>query len=131
MGVCDGQGSLACWGPWGHKESDTTERLNWTELNWSQLCRDIRQNESLVLASVTGSFNGKPWPLAMLSLYPYLGQGLSLSYCSSIQFFNPRIQYLISPSLSCKEIIKMEEVNNSQESFLPQFQTQAINYNRF
>ena len=20
--------------PWGHKESDTTERLNWTELNW-------------------------------------------------------------------------------------------------
>jgi len=25
-------GSLACWGPWGHKESDTTEQLNWTEL---------------------------------------------------------------------------------------------------
>ena len=24
----DGQGSLACCGPWGHKESDTTERLN-------------------------------------------------------------------------------------------------------
>ena len=33
-GVGDGQGSLACWSPWGHKESDTTERLNWTELNW-------------------------------------------------------------------------------------------------
>ena len=27
-GVGDGQGSLACCGPWGHKESDTTERLN-------------------------------------------------------------------------------------------------------
>ena len=26
--VGDGQGSLACWGPWGHKESNTTERLN-------------------------------------------------------------------------------------------------------
>ena len=26
--VCDGQGSLACCSPWGHKESDTTERLN-------------------------------------------------------------------------------------------------------
>ena len=22
------------WRPWGHKESDTTERLNCTELNW-------------------------------------------------------------------------------------------------
>ena len=27
-GVGDGQGSLACYSPWGHKESDTTERLN-------------------------------------------------------------------------------------------------------
>ena len=23
-------GRPACWGSWGHKESDTTERLNWT-----------------------------------------------------------------------------------------------------
>ena len=30
-GVGDGQGSLACCSPWGHKESDMTERLNWTE----------------------------------------------------------------------------------------------------
>jgi len=30
-GVGDGQGGLACCSPWGHKESDTTERLNWTE----------------------------------------------------------------------------------------------------
>ena len=27
-GVGDGQGSLACCSPWGHKELDTTERLN-------------------------------------------------------------------------------------------------------
>ena len=27
-GVGDGQGSLACCSPWGHKESDTTEQLN-------------------------------------------------------------------------------------------------------
>ena len=26
--VGDGQGGLACCGPWGHQESDTTERLN-------------------------------------------------------------------------------------------------------
>ena len=29
---CEGQGGLACCGPWGYKESDMTERLNWTEL---------------------------------------------------------------------------------------------------
>ena len=27
-GVGDGQGGLACCGPWGRKESDTTEQLN-------------------------------------------------------------------------------------------------------
>ena len=31
-GAGDGQGSLACCCPWGRKESDTTERLNWTEV---------------------------------------------------------------------------------------------------
>ena len=29
-GVGDGQGSLACCSPWGCKELDTTERLNWS-----------------------------------------------------------------------------------------------------
>ena len=28
LGVGDGQGSLACCSPWGHKESAMTERLN-------------------------------------------------------------------------------------------------------
>ena len=27
-GVGDGQGSLACCSPWGHKDLDTTEQLN-------------------------------------------------------------------------------------------------------
>ena len=31
LGVGDGQGSLACCSPWGHKESDMTEQLNWTD----------------------------------------------------------------------------------------------------
>ena len=31
----DGQGGLACCNSWGRKESDTTERLNWTE-DWHQ-----------------------------------------------------------------------------------------------
>ena len=32
-GVGDGQGSLVCYSPWGCKELDMTERLNWIELN--------------------------------------------------------------------------------------------------
>ena len=27
-GVGDGQGSLACYSPWGHREPDMTEQLN-------------------------------------------------------------------------------------------------------
>ena len=32
-GVGNGQGDLVCCSPWGRKELDTTEWLNWTELN--------------------------------------------------------------------------------------------------
>ena len=32
LGVGDRQGGLACCSPWGRKESDTTEWLNWTKL---------------------------------------------------------------------------------------------------
>ena len=32
LGVGDGQGGLACCNSWGCKESDMTERLNWSEL---------------------------------------------------------------------------------------------------
>ena len=28
-----GQGSLACYSPWGHKESDRTKQLNWIEIS--------------------------------------------------------------------------------------------------
>ena len=36
LGVDDGQESLACCSPWGRKESDITERLNWIG-SWSQV----------------------------------------------------------------------------------------------
>ena len=32
LGVGDGQGSLACCIPWGLKDSDMTEQLNWTDV---------------------------------------------------------------------------------------------------
>ena len=33
-GVDDGQGGLACCDSWGRKESETTERLIWSDLIW-------------------------------------------------------------------------------------------------
>ena len=33
-GVSDGQRGLMCCNSWSRKESDTNERLTWTELNW-------------------------------------------------------------------------------------------------
>ena len=36
-GIGDGQGGLACCNSWGRRESDTTERVNWTEVNWYNL----------------------------------------------------------------------------------------------
>ena len=39
-GVGGGQGSLVCCSPWGRKESDTTEQLNWTvQLGGTQYTR--------------------------------------------------------------------------------------------
>ena len=40
LGVGDGQGSLACCSPWGHKELDTTECLNLTKLIQSMGLQD-------------------------------------------------------------------------------------------
>ena len=44
LGVGDGQGGLACCDSWGRKESDTTERLNWIELNWTEW--DLKTNDN-------------------------------------------------------------------------------------
>ena len=60
-GVGDGQGSLACCNSWGHKESDTTERLNWTELLYNivvvfavhshDAAMGVHENSFLIIAS--------------------------------------------------------------------------------
>ena len=50
LGVGDGQGSLVCCRSWGHKESDRTEQLNWTEQNYKNLpanAGDVRDASSI------------------------------------------------------------------------------------
>ena len=43
-GVGDGQGSLVCCSPWGHKESDMTEQLNLTD--WTEQLCSLERNLS-------------------------------------------------------------------------------------
>ena len=69
-GVGDGQGSLACCSPWGLKESDTTECLNWTWTdmeNWrvKESCLKLsysarRSNQSVLRKSVL-NIHWKVW----------------------------------------------------------------------
>ena len=40
-GVGDGQGGLVCCSSWGHKESDMTEWLNWTDWLFIHLWRNV------------------------------------------------------------------------------------------
>ena len=53
LGVGDGQGRLVCCSPRGRKESDTTERLNWTELKRSMSSAAWLQHESRALCPLT------------------------------------------------------------------------------
>ena len=45
LGVGDGQGGLACCSPLGLKESDMTERLNWTE-SWFVMAAALVEKEN-------------------------------------------------------------------------------------
>ena len=50
LGVGDGQGGLACCDTWGHKESDTTERLswlNWLSVDFTSCCQVCKLTQSL------------------------------------------------------------------------------------
>ena len=50
LGVGDGRGGLVCCGSSGHKESDTTEWLHWTALNWSSILWEKKQSRDAVTA---------------------------------------------------------------------------------
>ena len=62
-GVGDGQGGLACCNSQGRKELDTTERLNWTELNWKAgLKLNIQKTKIMASGPMTSwQIDGKQW----------------------------------------------------------------------
>ena len=49
--VGDGQGGLVCCDSWGRKESDTTERLIWSDLIWCYINIDLVPSSQLIFHS--------------------------------------------------------------------------------
>ena len=64
-GVGDGQGGLVCCSPWGHKESDMTEWLNWTESEQESRLSAGREEQSSAQSKVPTHYGCAPgfiWP---------------------------------------------------------------------
>ena len=53
LGVCDGQGGLACCNSWGCKELDMTEWLNWTELKFAKNFWKIKKKPRRALYTIS------------------------------------------------------------------------------
>ena len=100
LGVGDGQGSLACCSPWYHKESDTSEQLNWTELGCSPPS-----------SPVYGIFQARilEWvamPSSRGSSWPRYWTPISCGSCTAGRFFTtepPGNPYLSTGSTQIKE----------------------------
>ena len=81
LGVGDGQGGLACCDSWGRKELDTTERLNWTELNWTPMkCKQFSRHRTFPLTPELSFL-----PLLNQSLHPPTPQRQLLSWFLSLE----------------------------------------------
>ena len=65
LGIGDRQGSLACCSPWGRKESDTTEWLNWTDIQishmylWASLVAQMVKHKLLSTIQMSVNNNNK------------------------------------------------------------------------
>ena len=81
-GIGDGQGNLACYSPWGHKELDKNEQLNWTDKDWTvshcvytTLCLSIHLLKDTCGDSTFGTVNNAGMNMG----YKYLSQSLLLN----------------------------------------------------
>ena len=81
-GVGDGQGGLVCCDSWGCKQSDMTDRLNWSEMNWEFL---ISSDIWISLAFIYWQF--KNWHIC-----PCIFTSLSSDQFRKTSCFSPTIE---------------------------------------
>jgi len=67
-GVGDRQGGLACCDSWGRKESDTTERLNWTELGLGNIL-EFRNHKVWMWSRYSSAANLSPWHMYFFMIW--------------------------------------------------------------
>ena len=84
-GAGNGHRSLACCSPWGRKESDKTEGLNWTELNW---CRESMRRCIFCSSEVK-------WHLTSSSLFSLM---MSFHWLDTGLFFFPSYPRAMLPT---------------------------------
>ena len=90
----DGQGGLACCDSWGHKESDTTEQLNWTGLD-----QTIKQSFSC--------FFIYQWMVIPVNIYKFLFHILSFHFWSLVLVIH------LQSSVSCEKILMLVWTDHS------------------
>ena len=114
-GVGDGQGDLVCCHIWGHKESDTTERLKWTD--W--ICKILHISEfwSLkvyTIPSVLIIFN-----LAKVQEFSQVWIPLLLLYIQNIflneVYTNLKVVLSQSPLLALLKLLSLLIFDNSKK----------------
>ena len=109
-GVGDGQGGLACCNSWGRKELDTTERLNWTELN----CRIslitisfLRLDSNLILTQILSSHGVYPeqsyWK-PHLFLTPCPHSQFSFPFCHNIYQYSKHSKIYLHIFVYCSHL---------------------------
>ena len=101
LGIGDGQGGLACCNLWGCKESDTTERLNWTELNSASIfLLPSLTIPSILYCSMQTKFGNLKWNRehgTLLLSHPLNFQFLFfLPLSPSFLYFEPTLLYRLN-----------------------------------
>ena len=118
----DGQGSLACCNSWGHKESDTPEWLNWTELKITADgdCSYEIKRRLLLGGKVMANLVQFSHSVMFDSLQPYEQQharppcpspapGVHSNSCPSSSWCHPAISSSVVPFSSCPQSLPPSE----------------------
>ena len=87
-GVGDGQGGLACCSPWGRKELDMTEQLNW--LNWTEFVR-------LLSFLKEGSYSSENYEICVCAFW--WGEGMVFDWYKSHWFLTVNFKLLLCSNI--------------------------------
>ena len=95
LGVGDGQGSLACCSPWGRKELDMTEWLDWTELRFQKRkeLSSLSHCQSIPVPFISG------YPaLSTMVCYTNSGSSCNLAMPTRYLMYTPFTYLKLTPS---------------------------------